>query len=503
MSFSLRAFAATIPMILLACGCGGQRFPGPPASPGQLQADRQRFAGGYPRHTVVLYNLQRALNPKLPAEARVAAVGVLASLGSPDRTALDQLAVVLSQDDAPEPVRKAVLEYLLQQDYPGLAAHVVGILPTLKPTSPLRKSVLDWLGRHGQPEVLAEVVRLWGRDPGGESHEQYRRIVEQLSRQNWQDALLTALNSEAFFARGSAIEILARHMTKPQLAQRIAAMPPRSEAVVAMQAFLKHFDYLPMTGEDLLAVAQLYVSRNGGMADASRLYRTWRARDGYEFQIGDFHLLAHLATDPLRKDLKRDQLLLDIGQATRTRPHVQYKPSERGRKVDSDFWSQSQRLSTVDLWTMYLLNEMLSNPANQAQLYLTAVDDNTDRRQVYGGLVRYMHGRAAAERVSTASRGGAIAYRYPNDRQARNDLVYVPDEQALRDSRDSLCWYFPQFEKMDNGQRAGPDPELLTAARQRAMRGLVLTSLSRDEFAAHYFTPRGDVVSLGVFPFRR
>ncbi|MFP4353510.1 MAG: hypothetical protein ACLFUJ_00185 [Phycisphaerae bacterium] len=496
----LSAFAAA-----LVVGCVGQPYPAPPRTVRQLQADQRRRAGGYPAHTVLLHNAQRVLDPALPTAGRVESVEVLKAMTVNQREILAQLASLLEDEKTPDPLRKAVLDLLISQDYPGLAGHIVNILPKLDPSGPMRKNLLDWLARHGEPSVLAEVVQAWARQEGPDSpaEQGYRNLVARLSKISWDEALLGAINDEGFLAKGSALEILADRIHPSQLAGRIRRLPSRTQAVAAMQAFDKMFDYLPHTAEQLLAVAQLHLSHRAAMDDARKLYLKWKQRDGYQFAIEDFHLLAHLATDPLRPDAPRDQVLLSLGQATRGRKHVSHLPDSRGKEVENNFWQDAEGLSTAEVWTLYLLNELLSNPVNQAQLYLTARDDWRDKQQVYGGLIRYVHGRAATRDVRRGSAGGAIAYRYPNQPDARNNAIYVPDSQAQRDARDSLCWYFPNFQEMNNAHRAGPDKSLLETARQHGRRGLVVTSLNGQRFSAHYFTLDGKVISLGVLPFRR
>ncbi len=495
-SFALFACVAAV-----LGGCAGRPFPPPPRSVSQLERDRQRRPG-YPRHTVALHNLQRVLDPSLSVSARLESVKVIDAVGVEDDQMLGQLAGLVREDKTPEPLRRAVLDMLISRDYPGLASHVVDILPNLEPTSPMRQNVLSWLARNGQPGTVAEVTKAWARhgQVDEETENRYRQVVGQLAKVPWDEALLAGLNDDSFMAKGSALEILAERIHPTQLRERLSRMPANSQAVSAIQAFLAHFDYLPRTADQLIAVAQLHLARREQIPAAGKLCRSWKQRDGYVFRIQDFHLLSHLAGDPLREDIRRDQLMLDLGQATRKRTHVSHQPAQRGKPAQNTFWKVTRQLSTADIWTLYLLNEMLSNRSNQMKLYLAARDDWNDTQQVYGGLIRYVHGRAT---TGDGGPGGAITYRYPNQADGRNDEFYIPDDQAIRDSRDSLCWFFPNFQKQENAERTGPDPKLLEMAVQHGMRGLVLTSLDRNRFAAHFFNPSGQVVSLGVFPFRR
>jgi hypothetical protein len=267
-------------------------------------------------------------------------------------------------------------------------------------------------------------------------------------------------------------------------------MHGRTDAVLAMQAFLERFGYLPATGEELLATVSLHKSRRYVLDDATRLFRNWQGGSGYRFHIRDFHLLSQLARDPLRKDLRRPQLLLQLGQATKSRRHVQHAVGERGKLLrTSDFWLKAERLDLGDLWALYLINEMLDRDSVRKALRIMAARDLADRQRAWGGLVLYQNGRAEATL-------------YPSSRSTPpNDLVYMPSVRALRDARDALCRFHAHFESVNNAQRAGPGPEELRDAMTHRYRCLVLTRVSEHAFCAHYYNQKGIVISLGIYPF--
>ena len=83
-----------------------------------------------------------------------------------------------------------------------------------------------------------------------------------------------------------------------------------------------------------------------------------------------------------------------------------------------------------------------------------------------------------------------------------NDLTYRPSAQLLKDGRASLCRFFGHFEKVNNAGRAGPTSDELRRAAEENAYGLVLTRVTADSFCAHYFNPRGLVISLGTLPLR-
>lgn len=475
-----------------SAGCGS-RPPDVPASPAEY--DRLRSGGGitYPAHTVLLYNLQRVLDPDVPLPARMTSLELVERLGGQELPVQQELADVLSIESTPPELRRAVLGILLRQDRPDLGTYVVHVLPRLSSESPLRRAILGWLEKHPRPEVLAEVVKLWAREAGkeGSIEARYRRVVERLSGSSWDAALLEGLNAPGFFARGSALEILARRIPAPDLRRRIARLSPRSDAVAAIQTFGRRFDYLPENGEQLLATVWLHQRRRHLIDDAARLYLRWEQNSGYEFDVRDFHLLSRLARDPLRTGLGRGKLMLELGAAAERQRHVRSDPPARGRVVDrSRFWQEAEGLALAELWTLYLLDEMLRREGVQRALRVMAMRDLEDTDRAWGGLILYRNGRAEA-----------ILYPAPSS-APRNDLIYAPSGRARRDARDALCRFHAHFEKVNNARRAGPGAEELRAARRENFRALLLTRLSDEAFCAHYYNEKGTVISLGIFPLR-
>ena len=476
-------------LALWASGCV-EVIQRPPRSIAEYQGSGQV----YPTQTVVLHNLQRAMDRDLSPTERVNSLQLVAHVGSGDPSVLGQLATVLSEADAPSDLRRSALELLLKNDYPGLAAHVVKVLPFLSQQSALREAALEWLGRHPEPEALAEVIKLWAqeRSPDGPNDDRFRQIVQRMSGKPWDDALLEGLNRPEFFARGSAMEILSRRLSESTLRPRISALPARTEAVSTLQAFLEKFDYMPVNGTEFLASVLIYKTQEGLLDDAAKLNSKWRADYGYKFNIRDFHLLSRMAGDPLRTDLRRTQLILELAQAFVKREHPPYRRRTGGLQPQRDnFQKQAENLSMSDLWNLYLLDVMLSRPRMQIALRVMAERDREDRASAWGGLVFYKNGQAEPKLYPPSTEAG------------ENDLVYVPSALAVRHGRDALCRFYAHFDQADNVARAGPGAEELRDAAMNNYYALVLTSINENTFCAHYCNPEGTVVSLGAFAFGR
>jgi len=453
------------------------------------RADRVRYQPGF----LVQYNLTRVHNAELKESQRLDSLKLVEHITKTDSIALEpsslaDLATLLRDEaNTPKALREEVLKFLLEENYPDLASHLIpliGRLDTLDPT--MRSLVLNFLEKNPNSQMLEHIVRSWAREqdlsPKGEQG--YRNVIKQISGQPWQQALMDQLNSPAFGARAEALEILNARMPAAELREALLAMTPQADTVAALQFYIKTFDYLPARREELVSSVILYKVRRDMLPDAARLSLEWTRNTGYNFNIRDFHLLSRLARDPLRSNLKRTNLVIDLGKQLKTRPHV-----KAGQNRDN-FWLQVENLTLADLWNMYLLNEMLSRPRVQTSLKFMADGDLADVRSAWGGLVFYQNGQAEA-------------ILYPFDANAAsNDQVYQPTERLITDERDALCRFIGHFERLDNADRAGPTQAELDDAAMLNYYGLSLTRVDKTHFAAHYFNPQGVVVSLGKFPMR-
>jgi len=479
-------------VVAVVVGCAKRPDP-PPKNALEHEQTRQDYPPSYPNRTVLLYNAQRVLDPTLDAEARAASLELIDRLEAKDLEVDTLLAQGLSAPNSPDEIRRPLMRYLLRRGHPGMAAYVVTMLPTLDRSSPLRAEVLAWLASHPGPATLSQIVKLWAQESSttGANEPRFRHMVEQISGTTWQEALLNGINSRAFDARGSAIEVLSTRVPATMLRMQVARMKPETEPMLVLQKFLDLFNYMPTNRGEFIQAATIYNQRSGMLDDAMAAARSWRRDYGYQFNIRDFHLISRIACDPLRANLRRTQLLMEAGKAIKARSHVAHKPARPGGKDDylDNFWLQVDSFSLPDLWNLYLLNEMLSRPRVQVAMKLMADGDRHDTAGAWGGLVFYQNGQAEA-------------ILYPPDEGSSDDTRYHPPRLCIVHGRDSLCRFHAHFEKVDNASRAGPNAEELADARQQNYYGLVLTRLSDNSFCAHYYNPQGVVVSLGIFALR-
>ncbi|MDY6914101.1 MAG: hypothetical protein SVT52_06575 [Planctomycetota bacterium] len=482
--------AILLAAVLLSCGCTSS-VPRPPQNMAEYERMRQDTSNAYPNQTIVLHNLQRVLDEEVEVSQRIESLRLAGALGGENPETYARMAELLRRNETPVELKTAVMEFLLKKDYPTLASHVTAALPDVEPGSGLRETMLDWLIRHPAPDVLAEVVKLWAKETSttGTNETRFRRLTERMTGKTWEEALLTLINAPATSGRGSAIKVLSQRVPTYRLRNNIERTTAKTEAFVALQTFLKWFNYMPTSGAEFVTAVTLYKMQNEMLDDAAALYRRWFGDYDYRFNIRDFHLLSRLSRDPLRPMLRRTQLVMELTQAFSMREHV-YRNGE-SRLRAHDVASQLEQLNMSDLWNLYLLDEMLSRPRVQLQLRQTSQCDRADRGSVWGGLVFYRNGQAEA-------------LLYPASQQPpTNDLSYNPSHKLLFDGRDAICRFVGHFEQVENAGRAGPEPDELSRARNQNIYLLIFTSISDEVFCAHYVNPDGTVISLGTFPFSK
>lgn len=485
---------AALPLLLTSCQVAGPAIP--VTLPHYLDA-QQKDPQAYLPTVVIQHNLLRALNADLPAGDRIESFRLAAHLGADDPAIRGQLVDPLGDPRTPPQFKAAILTFLMEKDYPDMAAHVVSAMPSLQQDGQLHDTVLDWLARHPTPAVLAEVVRLWSKEASsaGPNESRYRQLVGKMTGKDWEQSLLDGLNSEGFTHGGAATGILAARLGPDALRRKITALPSRSPQVEALKAFVAKLDYLPANDAEYAGVVQMF-EKNGAMIDdVAFLAGNWQAEAGYEFNIRDFHLLARIARDPLRKNLRKAQLIVEVGQAVNARRHVPYKQGEQ--TIDDRFWSRAEGLTMADLWNLYLVNDLLGRTVMQRVVTTLAAQDQKDTRTAFGGLIFYRAGQAEATQYVALPGGDDMTYMpVPRGKRGNGEFDFAADQ------RDCICRFICHFEQGENAGRAGPSDSELHDAAASNYYGLVLTTVGDGQFAAHYFNPAGDVISLGVFAMK-
>lgn len=482
--------------ILIAAGCS-QPVQTAPVTVAEYDAVQKSDPQKYSQQVLLLQNLSRVLDPDLQAASRVASFELVVKLGGDDPKVRADLASVLTQPRTPPEVHQAVLSFLLKNDYPDLARYVVAAMTNLTKYSTLHQSILDWLTKHPTPVVLSELVKLWaGENPSGPNEARYREAVAKITGKPWDESLIACINTPGFLAAPSALAVLTKRMPEAELRKRLGTAKPQTEAMSAIETSLSKFEYLPASATDAQTIVAFYDQHRTMVDDAARLADSWRGDYGYQFNPRDLHLISRMSQDPLRTNLRRTQLIQQIGSATNSRKHIA-RPAGSG---EDRFWQKVDSLTIADLWNLYLLNDFLVRPRTQMAVWVLSEKDREDRTAAWGGLMFYRAGQAEATV-------------YPSLEQPDlGDLAYTPapsgkgpdgeyDFFALQ--RDSLCRFICHFEKTENSARVGPTPQELKDSNQGNYYGLILTTVSADSFAAHYFNPQGTVISLGVFPLKK
>ena len=481
-----------IAVSLLGAGCDEQGA-APPVTLDEyrLQANRR---GAFPDVVVAQHNLHRVIDDGLPMPDRRLSLSLVTHLKDTVPEAMESLTGLFNDPATSPELRSELLRALLQSNDPAMTPFVISALeqPNLPPAT--ADAMRTWLSRNAKGGTLAEIVKLWAVEPPqGPNEEHYRNIVAKMQQKPWDQALMEALNARVFMARGSAIELLAQRLRQSELKRGFMALRPQSEAVAAIQTFINGFGYVPTNRSALVQTVVVYKTRQRTMLQVADLARQW-SRDPqhpYLFNIRDFPLLEGLLPTRQVWETTRESLLLQMAQGQLQRSHPVYRAGgSAAARASTRLGVQSDRLSMADLWTIWLLDTMLSRPQIQRAMGILADRDRANTATAMGGLIVYEHGRAETKL-------------YKADPIVGTDLHYVPEKSLAGPSREALCRFITHFEKADNAGRAGPTLQELSEARRDNMSGLVVTTLSDRSFCAHFYTPGGVVVSIGEFPLPR
>ncbi|MCE5279264.1 MAG: hypothetical protein ABFD92_10665 [Planctomycetaceae bacterium] len=472
----------------VAAGCEEQ-IAAPPASSADYALRSRDPRTSYPRFVVVQYNLQRALDNSLPTDKRIESLKLADTLGGGEPQVREAIGELLGDTKAPDALREGALTFLLRRDAPGLGETLMKHWPVLAVNDRLREAAMGYLERNPNSQVFEGILKFWAELPAvsGVDENRYRRVVESTSKKPWAQALLDGINTPGFRAKGSAIKLLSRRLSGQELRTRIEQTPAQDPAMAALQLFLDRFNYIPADGPEFLAIVQAQQVQRKRLPDTERLFQLWQRNEMYVFNIRDLHLLTRLGSDPLRTATQgRLDLVAKVGKSFMGRTHVV------GGAVSgsSGFTAVSDRLSIADAWNLFLLDEMLNRPGMQRAIGALAMGDRTDKRSQWGGLVIYENGMASARIYA------------PDRMSGENDQAYVPTQRMLDDATDCLCRFVGHFDQPQNAKQAGPTRQELVDARNGNYYGLTLSSITESSFAAHYYTPRGLVVSLGIFPLK-
>jgi len=476
---------------MLACGCV-EPIPAPPHTLAEYAEIQRTHPQEYATSTVMRYNIQRVLDPDLPADRRVASLDLIAGLVGPNGKLPAEVSSVLSQSDCPAALRKSILDRgvgvatVTNRTTPAHVSKGGGRLALSElsraPAGPRRKATLQWLIEHPRREVLPDLAKLWASEaPNGPDEQLFSRAVAKLGPGKWQDVLLDSLNARKFAARGSALSVLAARGAEIDLLNRVKLMTAKTVSVQTMQTFAKKFGYIPANGGELLACVILHAGGKDSLNAPVRLAGQWKAKYKYKFNIRDFHLLSNLAADPLRNKTGRNELVKQIVARLGRRRHV--------AGGGGPFSKQAARMTVPDLWNIVLLDEMLRRQRVALALRILADRLRAGLNSPRSGLVFYEGGKASAKLYPQAIDS------------TRGDRDHIPERELQRAGFSALAHLHTRFETVYNGDRAPASKREVSASSQGNFYGLVLTSIDSGTFSAFYYNPDGEVVSLGLFAF--
>ena len=497
----------------VAIACEGPALNNMPYNLAQYRQMGKSARLRYHDESIIDCNVSRVCNPEHSEKVRLDSLDLLLNMGATkDATGRVHREDVLSYDHrkslastlratskTPPRLKRKILKYLLEKRHPNLGAFATAFLrsktdlqdPTVKEVRRLATNYFLTSNTN-----VASILDAWAKDlhPTAEQDESFRSALEMVTKKRWDESLLDAIVSSDVPQRlkPRVWEILARQKTPADLKQMIKERPVYSDMsensklfLIGLKTFLDKFDFLPTNKHQFLYTVILYkksLNRDDLFSGAVKMHNQWKREFDYKFNIYDYHLLSRMKRDPIRKSLKRHKLEGEIGKVLTKRKHL---PCKAVKTVK--FWTQVDNLSMADLWNIYLLNDMFSKPRTLASFVAVAdYDRKRYKNCALAGLIFYQNSNAVVEPFE------------PDEKKSVSDLKYAPSRLLVTSSRDSLCRYICHFERVKNAKRAGPTKEELKEAMTEGWNGLIITQVDKNHFAAHYFNPKGIVISLGI-----
>jgi hypothetical protein len=480
-----------IAMVLVLASVAWAGRKAPPVTVNDLD-DSTKHGRDYPPVVIAEYNLQRTLNESLSIDDRVESFRVVRAVNAPIHQNIDLLTQMTIDPDTPEALKTELLAYLQTNDYSDSGEFMASALADPNLTPATRQSLLNWAANNGDIDMYTEVVKVWAQQPANGANETtFRELVEELSgNDSWSTALMTALGTQGFMAKGSALEVLISRLTTEEMATEIRSARPTHISIATLQTFLKAFDYIPQSRQAFITAVYLYKSEQNALNPVASLYRKWHRDSDYTFSIGDFPLLKEIARDPTLMDTSRVALLADIAGRMGTMDHqTHYTGGDTTANSDARLPKLKDDLTMADLWRISLAMDLLARPSVRAGLEYLADRDQADTTTAWGGLLFFKDGTVEARRYPPLKDGQS------------NDLTFRPTARMLSEARGSIGRFVCHFDDEDNADRVGPTLAELASARVNNFAALSITRLDANQFTAHYYNSEGEIVSLGTYQF--
>lgn len=167
-------------------------------------------------------------------------------------------------------------------------------------------------------------------------------------------------------------------------------------------------------------------------------------------------------------------------QITRTADRLGTGPNREG----IGDWSNA--LTWGDLLSLTIIERSLDAPAITANIFRYAELDRADTSTEFGGLL--------ADRGS----GPAAELFVPRPSERLGDDAFVASPDLFAASARSLAHFHLQVQEREQRRFAGPSGGDVLFAARSGRNAIVFTSVGDGRLNADFYTPRGEVVDLGV-----
>lgn len=432
--------------------------------------------------------------------------------GEVNRTeAIDRLKAIAWMRNTYQPLRLAAIEELiapggLLTDTQGIV-FAAGLLPTERDSS-VRRLVVSYAAEKDWKELTPALVRSLSKpDPAvpDTARPEYVALARLHPDRTIEEIVFTTFVEESepgvtrlrrdswnLLSRLDATGELRIDLLTSLLSEEEAAA---DDALGALRAGLLDFRTIPLTGEELEWLTDLYTAREGaGRQWWGDVRSTIAALDQNQRRGLRLRHLEALRWASRNKSewlaASRSELLADLTRRLDNREHrrrVSDVLTFRSETLDA--WQD--QMNWADVLTALVVDDTVMTERVRGALFEQAEVDREDTTTEYGGIIRIS--------IRPNEPDVYVAADYPPKPVMReSDTSFVASPEMFREGTRALAHYHFHVQKVKNGQYAGPSYGDMRYAQTYGRACLVFTSLDEDVMGVDLYQPDGVIIDLGM-----
>ncbi len=295
-------------------------------------------------------------------------------------------------------------------------------------------------------------------------------------------------------ARIAALDVLCKLKGASAVRRLILSSRAGSVFLTDLRWWVRKFREVPRGPTEIMWVQHLHMLKYHGVI--KRAAAAEKTLDGQKDFVMAPRFVGLLSCLPPRDLLiSRRRLLSQLTTALGRYKHLRRpEPYPKGN-VNPTLQANAARLSRCDLLSLRLLMQALATPRFVRAVYRLGMQDMTNTKTEFGGLLALRHPPGATPPCR-------VLLRYYPPLYTGNDARYVTGDQLLLATPLGLAQFVMHFQKIRNGRFVGPAAPDLAYVHRVKCNDVVFTSVGPNKFDATFYTPAGAVVDMGMFTRR-